>query len=176
MIFLSRREFFMNSNYISIDFLNEIPLFNHNFSLIKHEFEQWNQEYEAFNFEFNGVGFKSRLAKKTPKKAGYFVAFWCKNEINKNRPFNFDESKDKLIINILDRSKKGQFIFPKELLVKKGIISSEKHKGKMAIRVYPSWEQNLNKTAVSTQKWQIPYFLDFSKGFDKKKIKELYLG
>lgn len=174
--FLSRREFFMNSNYISIAFLNEIPLFDRNFSLIKHEFEQWNQEYEAFNFEFNRVEFKSRLAKKTPKKVGYFVALWRKNENGKNRSFNVDESKDKLIINILDGYKKGQFIFPKELLVKKGVISSENHKGKMAIRVYPSWEQNLNKTAVSTQKWQIPYFLDFSKDFDKKKIKELYLG
>lgn len=90
----------MNSNYVSIDFLNEIPLFDYKFSLINHEFEQWNQEYEAFNFEFSGVKFKSRLAKKTPKKVGYFVAFWCKNEINKNRPFNFKESKDKLIINI----------------------------------------------------------------------------
>ncbi len=127
----------MNSNYVSIDFFNEIPLFDYNFSLINHEFEQWNQEYEAFNFK---------------------------------------ESKDKLIINILDGSKKGQFIFPKELLFKKGIISSEKHKGKMAIRVYPSWERDLNKTAVSTQKWQIPYFLDFTKGFDEEKIKELYLS
>ena len=45
----------MNNNYVSISFFNEIPLFDHNFSLIKHEFEQWNQEYEAFNFEFNGV-------------------------------------------------------------------------------------------------------------------------
>ena len=166
----------MNSNYVSIDFLNEIPLFDYKFSLINHEFEQWNQEYEAFNFEFSGVEFKSRLAKKTPKKVGYFVAFWCKNEINKNRPFNFKESKDKLIINILYGSKKGQFIFTKELLLKKGIISSDKHKGKMAIRVYPSWERDLNKTAVSTQKWQIPYFLDFSKGFDEEKIKELYLS
>ncbi|PTI71862.1 MepB protein [Staphylococcus succinus] len=166
----------MNNNYASIGFLNEVPLFDYGFSLINHEFEQWNQEYEAFNFEFNGVEFKSRLAKKTPKKVGYFVAFWRKNEINKNRPFNFNESKDKLIINILDGSKKGQFVFPKDLLVKKGIISSEKYKGKMAIRVYPSWEQNLNKTAVSTQKWQIPYFLDFSKGFDEEKIKKLYLS
>ena len=166
----------MNNNYVSISFLNEIPLFDYEFFLINYEFEQWNQEYEAFNFEFNGVEFKSRLAKKTPKKVGYFVAFWRKNEINKNRPFNFNESKDKLIINILDGSKKGQFVFPKDLLVKKGIISSKKYKGKMAIRVYPSWEQNLNKTAVSTQKWQIPYFLDFSKGFDEEKIKELYLS
>ena len=164
----------MNSNYITFAFFNEIPLFDYKFLLLNHEIEQWNQEYEAFNFEFNGIKFKSRLAKKTPKKEGYFVACWRKNETNKNRPFNCKDSKDKLIINILDRSKKGQFIFPKELLVEKGIISSEKHKGKMAIRVYPSWEKNLNKTALNTQKWQIPYFLDFTKGFNKKKIKELY--
>ncbi|QDW99632.1 MepB family protein [Staphylococcus hyicus] len=166
----------MNSNYVSIDFLNEIPLFDYKFSMVNYEFEQWNKEYEAFNFEFNGMGFKSRLAKKTPKKAGYFVAFWCKNESGKNRPFNFNESKDKLIINIVDGPKKGQFIFPKELLVEKGIIRSEKHKGKMAIRVYPSWETGLNKTAISTQRWQIPYFLDFTKSFDEKKIKKLYLS
>ncbi|PTI29394.1 MepB protein [Mammaliicoccus vitulinus] len=166
----------MNNDYVSIDFLNELPLFNHRFSSVNYEFEQWNHEYEGFNFEFNGIEFKSRLAKKTPKKVGYFVAFWRKNEINKNRPFNFSESKDKLIINILDGSKKGQFVFPKELLVKKGIISSDKHKGKMAIRVYPTWECDLNKTAISTQKWQAPYFLDFTIGFDDKKIKELYLG
>ncbi|EJX16652.1 hypothetical protein SOJ_27080 [Staphylococcus sp. OJ82] len=166
----------MNNNYVSIDFLNEVLLFSYDFSLVNFEIEQWNKEYESFNFEFKGMTFKSRLAKKTPEKLGYFVAFWRKNEINKNRPFNFSESKDKLIINILDGSKKGQFVFPKELLVKKGVISSEKYKGKMAIRVYPSWEYGLNKTAVSTQKWQTPYFLDFSKGFDKEEIKELYLG
>lgn len=165
----------MKNDYVSIDFLNEILLFNYDFSLINFETEQWNREYEGFNFEFKGITFKSRLAKKTPKKPGYFVAFWRKNEIDKNRPFNFSESKDKLIINILDGSKKGQFVFPKELLVKKGIISSEKHKGKMAIRVYPIWEYDLNKTAVSTQKWQIPYFLDFTKSFNEEKINELYL-
>ena len=40
----------------------------------------------------------------------------------------------------------------------------------MAIRVYPSWEQSLNKTAVSTQNGK-SVFLDFSKGFDKKKLR-----
>ena len=57
----------MNNDYISIDFLNEIPLFDYKFSLINYEFEQWNQDYEAFNFEFSGVDFKSRLAKKRLK-------------------------------------------------------------------------------------------------------------
>lgn len=164
----------MNTVYDSITFLNEISVLNYNVLLMNLEFEEWNQEYEAFNFEFNGITFKSRLAKKTPKKVGYFVAFWRKNKINKNRPFNFSESKEKLIINILDGSKKGQFVFPKNLLVEKGIISSEKCNGKMALRVYPKWEHDLNKSAVKTQNWQVPYFLDFTKGFDEEKIKHLY--
>lgn len=81
--FLSRREFFMNSNYISIAFLNEIPLFDRNFSLIKHEFEQWNQEYEAFNFEFNGVEFKSRLAKKLLKNQVILLRFGARMKLIK---------------------------------------------------------------------------------------------
>lgn len=37
--------------------------------------EQWNQSYEAYNFNINGYVFKSRLAKKTTKKKGYFYRF-----------------------------------------------------------------------------------------------------
>ncbi|WP_259338294.1 MepB family protein [Staphylococcus succinus] len=44
--------------------------------MINHEFEQWNQEFDAFNYEFRGDNFKSRLAKQTPNKVGYFGAFW----------------------------------------------------------------------------------------------------
>ncbi|MGX8004264.1 MepB family protein [Staphylococcus hominis] len=153
----------MNSNYITFAFFNEIPLFGYKFLLLNLELEQWNQEYEAFNFEFNGIKFKSRLAKKTPKKEGYFVACWRKNEdLIKIDLFNYKESKDKLIINILDRYlKKANLFSLKSCWLKKGLFSSEKHKGKMAIRVYPSWEKNLNKTALNTQKWQIAYFFRF---------------
>ncbi|MEX5648457.1 MepB family protein, partial [Staphylococcus cohnii species complex 1638] len=136
--------------------------------------ENWNQAYEAINFMFNHVTFKSRLAKKTPKKHGYFVAIWRKNDQGNNVPFNYDEMEDKLVINILDGVKKGQFIFQKEILMRKNILSSEKQKGKMAFRVYPSWEKDLNKTAKLTQKWQLDYFVDLSYDVDEQKLIELY--
>ncbi len=56
----------------------------------------------------------------------------------------------------------------------KGIISSENKKGKMAFRVYPSWENDLNKTAQLSQKWQLEYFVDLSNDVDEQKIIELY--
>lgn len=130
---------------------------------------------EAFTFEFNNVTFKSRLAKKTPKTKGYFVAFWRKNESNENTPFDYATSEDKLIINIIDNDKKGQFIFPKSLLKEKGIVESNHHKGKMAMRVYPSWVSNLNTTAIKTQKWQTKYFIDLSKEINLEFLCTLYL-
>src|SRR5699024_7708167 len=103
-----------------------------NFSIRKFELEVWNYEYEAINININNNSFKSRLAKKKPKKAGYFVTLWLKNELEKNRPYNYDEMKDKLIINVLDGDNKGQFIFPKELLADKGVLrrSGERRVGK----------------------------------------------
>lgn len=136
--------------------------------------ENWNQAYEAINFMFNHVTFKSRLAKKTPKKHGYFVAIWHKNNQGNNVPFTYDEIADKLVVNIIDGVQKGQFIFLKEILMHKGIISSENNKGKMAFRVYPSWENNLNKVAQLSQKWQLEYFVDLSNAVDEQKLIELY--
>ncbi|WP_053032503.1 MepB family protein [Staphylococcus haemolyticus] len=57
-----------------------------------------------------------------------------------------------------DDNRRGQFIFPKDILIKKGILKSDDSKGKMALRVYPPWETELNKTAAKTQAWQCAYF------------------
>lgn len=160
--------------YVSKDILDMVST-EFNFSINQFELEVCNHEYEAFNFNINNNSFKSRLAKKTPKKAGYFVTLWLKNELEKNRPYNYDEMKDKLIINVLDGDNKGQFIFPKELLADKGVLRIGKEKGKMAFRIYPSWETNLNKAAIKTQKWQAPYFLDLSKEYNNTEAYELYL-
>jgi hypothetical protein len=35
----------------------------------------------------------------------------------------------------------------------------------MALRVYPNWEQQLNKTALTTQQWQSEYFVDLSHNY-----------
>lgn len=122
------------------------------------ELEQWNEEYESMHILCETIDFKSRLAKKTPKKSGYFVAIWKKDSLNKNTPFNNNDIGDYLVVNILDDNNKGQFIFPVDVLIDKGIIQSEKSKGKMAFRVYPPWEVELNKTAFASQKWQTEHF------------------
>jgi hypothetical protein len=42
----------------------------------------------------------------------------------------------------------------------------------MALRVYPTWVQGLNKTARMTQSWQIEYFTDTSenRGVEKNSL------
>lgn len=77
-------------------------------------------------------------------------------------PFKYEDFPDTLVINVIDNNHKGQFIFPKDILLKKGIVQSELYNGKMALRVYPDWEQQLNKTALKTQQWQSEYFEDLS--------------
>lgn len=68
----------------------------------------------------------------------------------------------------------GLFLFPKSVLLKHKILSGFQSKGKMGIRVYPIWENNLNKTAIKTQKWQLEYFLDLSiKTLNYKKLEAI---
>ncbi|MBC1520062.1 MepB family protein [Listeria aquatica] len=118
-----------------------------------------NQEYEGMVIEIEKKGMKirSRLAKQTPKKDGYFVAFWEKSNSHENQAFSYEE-EIMLAIVVRDGEREGIFIFPKTVLMDKGIARSKEQKGKMAMRVYPEWCQNLNKTAQKTQKWQKNYF------------------
>lgn len=103
-----------------------------------------------------------RKAKKTPTKAGYFVAFWEKDSDNKNQPFHASNSPKYLVIIVQDDEKIGYFNFPKQTLIDKQIVTSETGKGKMGMRVYPTWCETLNKTAQRTQYWQSDYFTNLS--------------
>lgn len=120
----------------------------------------FNYEYEGFSFEHNMLLYHSRLAKKTPNKAGYFVTFWRKED-KVNRAFDESDKFDFFIVNIVDEEKKGYLLFNKKELIKHGIISSPNKKGKMGFRVYPNWEKNLNSTANKTQSWQLNYFYEY---------------
>ncbi|MCU5746995.1 MepB family protein [Staphylococcus sp. SQ8-PEA] len=164
----------MNNTYISKKLVSSTINTISNLALTNFKIDNLNFDYEGFTFELDKLTFKSRLAKKTPKKKGYFVAFWQKNESNENIPFDYDTIEDKLIINIIDNEKIGQFIFPKNILKEKGVITSNKSKGKMAMRVYPSWVSNLNTTAKGTQRWQTKYFVDLSNDFNQEKLYPLY--
>ncbi len=121
--------------------------------------EKQNQEYEGMiiKSEEMGIKIRSRLAKKTPKKEGYFVTFWEKDESGENQAFSYEEIA-MLVVVVVDGEKQGFFAFPKKVLIDKGIAKAENKNGKMAMRVYPEWSQDLNKAAQRTQKWQKDYF------------------
>ncbi|WP_407920848.1 MepB family protein [Alkalihalobacillus alcalophilus] len=136
--------------------------------------EVQNSEYEGLFLIINQQVYRSRLAKLTPKKKGYFVAFWEKDINGINQAYSYENSPEKLIVSVIDNDKQGQFIFPKKALLKYGILKSSKQKGKMALRVYPSWVTELNTNATRAQAWQVEYFIDLSNKFEIEKLKKLY--
>jgi hypothetical protein len=126
--------------------------------------EQQNSAYEGclFYSKTKDIIIRTRLAKKTSKKAGYFVAFWEKDAQANNTPFKAEDSPELLAVVIDDENKKGIFTIPKEIAVEKQILSTADQNGKMAMRFYPVWCHNLNQTALQTQKWQLHYFKNLS--------------
>lgn len=125
--------------------------------------EKQNSKYGAGTFKLASRTVRFRVAKKTPTKNGQFVAFWEKDKNNKNQPFSYEETPELLVIVTSMREDNfGQFVFPKEILLKHNILESSSTKGKMGIRVYPSWDKPTSKQAIKTQAWQLPYFIDMS--------------
>ncbi|WP_316765428.1 MepB family protein [Pedobacter frigiditerrae] len=145
---------------------------NENFSIIKNFYnkcgfdfsnlkaEKESSEYDACTFQLNGKTIIHRTAKITPTKIGQFVTIWKRNENGQTEPFHVNDDFDLMIISTRKGDLFGQFIFPKSILLEKGIISSNKAQGKRGIRVYPPWDVTLNKQAQKTQQWQTEYFVD----------------
>ncbi|MAZ40300.1 MAG: hypothetical protein CMF49_09305 [Legionellales bacterium] len=65
---------------------------------------------------------------------------------------------DAYIILVKDNDLQGQFLFPKEVLAKHGILSTNQAEGKRGFRLYPAWVQAQNQTASKTQSLFLPYF------------------
>lgn len=101
-------------------------------------------------------------ARITPKKIGQFVSIWKRNEAGKTQPYTEDDDFDSMIINCKRGENSGVFTFPKSVLINQNIISTKIKTGKMGMRVYPSWDTATNKQAMSTQKWQLEYFIKIS--------------
>lgn len=150
----------MNEYYNALTYVNKM-LYDPNHIIVKdvHQ-EVQNSDYGAGTFHLNSKSVRFRVAKITPTKIGQFVAFWEKNEDNKNQAFSDETATDLLVINTFSDDRFGQFVFPKDILVKQNIIKTATTKGKMAIRVYPSWENPTSKQAIETQKWQLEYFVE----------------
>jgi hypothetical protein len=123
----------------------------------------WNPEstnYGACSFELNNYKIQLRVANITPTKIGQFVAIWKRNNNGITAPFDVADSLDFMIISVRDSEKFGQFIFPKSVLVSKGIVSKNEKGGKRGIRVYAPWDKPENNQAIKTQDWQVNYFVE----------------
>lgn len=158
-----------NLNQIKTEVYEKIGL---KMSQFKTETE--SKEYDACQFELNGRKIISRNSKITPKKVGQFVTFWKRNGNGPIEPFEENDQIDFYAVNVRTENEFGQFVFPKSVLIKKGIISTAKKEGKRAFRVYPKWDIAKNKQAERTQKWQLDYFYEINNSTDFKKVTELY--
>lgn len=156
-------------NKIQAEVYDKCALIITNFSL-----EVESKEYAACQFKLNGKTILCRNAKVTPKKAGQFVTFWKRNEDGTIEPFHETDTIDFFVVNVQNDKDLGQFVFPKSILLNKGIITTESKEGKRAFRVYPSWDSTKSKQAERTQKWQLEYFYSMHSSTDFDKVTALY--
>ncbi|MEM8522627.1 MepB family protein [Flavobacterium sp. PL12] len=141
--------------------------------------EKESAEYGAYSFQLKNKSIVFRVAKITPTKIGQFVTLWKRNGKGPIQPLDFTDTIDFIVISVRKENCVGQFVFPKSVLCEKGIISTTTKEGKRAIRVYPPWDEAINKQAQKTQKWQLDYFLEIPSDEtvnieDAKRLYDLY--
>ncbi len=129
--------------------------------------DQECEEYSGFNFQINQLNLKFRKAKITPKKVGQFVTMWRRNFEKQTEPFNETDNFDFYIIVVEQEERFGFFIFPKNVLIERQILTSNQKEGKRGFRVYPNWTKTENKQAEKTQNWQINYFINLTNNEQK---------
>lgn len=118
-------------------------------------------EYFGYNFKINENRIKFRKSKLTPKKVGQFVTFWKRDSEGKTVPFDVNDDFDFYIISIEENENSGFFIFPKAVLEKENLISSELKVGKRGFRIYADWHFPNSKQAEKTKLWQTQFFFNF---------------
>ncbi|WP_142311865.1 MepB family protein [Bacillus wiedmannii] len=152
----------MNSYNNTIQNLNNIIYKPNNLLIANLKEEKQNAEYAGYLFHLNHNSIRFRVSKITPNKIGQFVSFWEKDDNMQNQAFSYEAAPDLLVITCIDDNKLGQFIFPKEILLKEKILKTQSQKGKMAMRVYPIWDTPVSNQAKKSQMWQLQYFVDIS--------------
>jgi hypothetical protein len=138
-------------------------------------FDSESAEYQASTFKLNSFQVIHRLSKITPTKIGQFVTIWKRNDKGITVPFDYSDNFDFIIITSKSDKNLGQYVFPKAVLLEKGIISNNNTSGKRGIRVCPPWDIPTSKQAEKTQNWQIKYFYSINNdSFDIKLVKKLF--
>ncbi|MGH1469477.1 MAG: MepB family protein [Bdellovibrionales bacterium] len=114
--------------------------------------------YSGCEFELSQKKYVFRRAKLTPKKAGFFVTLWNRNDQGVTVPFGVDGKFDEVVVMCQEGVNKGFFVFSKEVLAKNKVLSVKASGGKRGFRVYPSWSKIQSKQAAVTQRWQLSFF------------------
>lgn len=131
----------------------------HQFEPIEQQcFEEQNGEYGGMLIKSKGIEYRIRIGKKTAKKVGQFITIWEKDENGKNTAYAYNDFPEYLVVFCQQADFLGKFVFPKNVLLEKGVLKTETEKGKMALRIYPRWEVPTSKQAQKTQNWQLVYF------------------
>lgn len=124
----------------------------------QYEPDSESHDYMACSFELNGKKIIFRKGKITPTKVGQFVTFWKREGAGPIMPFDFEDSFDSFMVFVKAENKEGLFLFPKSVLLEKGILSLKGKGGKRAFRLYPPWDKADNAQAKKSQAWQLGYF------------------
>ena len=148
-------------------------------------------KYDALNFSLNNQKIVYRKGKITKDRPGAFLAIWKRpsSSIINNKPIALESNAiDYLFVEVEEDSinnlRKGIFIFPVSILITKGIISSEKKKGKTGFRVFPPWSEDrgevgmkvFSESGKKTQRWQLPYYIEINEdgSIDSFKLDKIF--
>jgi hypothetical protein len=141
------------------------------------ECEVESTDYSACRLALNGQAVAFRVAKTTPTKLGQFVTMWKRPTLNAAiAPFDIRDGIDFVVVSVFDATHRGQFVFNKETLAQRGVMSREDKGGKRAMRVYPPWVTPASRTASATQKWQLECFFSIAPDgtADSARVRELF--
>ena len=122
--------------------------------------EAESTEYGACRAELHGQRLVLRVAKTTPTKTGQFVTVWKRSHPDAEiAPLDDADPVDVVIIAVSDGAQQGFFIFPRRVLLERGVMSRAGQGGKRALRVYPPWCAPESGQALRTQRWQAACFV-----------------
>ncbi|MDZ5633612.1 MepB family protein [Janthinobacterium sp. GMG1] len=124
--------------------------------------EAESADYGACRAELHGKRLVLRVAKTTPTKIGQFVTVWKRPHPDADiAPLDDADPFDVVIIAVADDdgARHGFFVFPRSVLLERGVMSRASQGGKRALRVYPPWCAPESIQAQRTQRWQSACFV-----------------